>query len=258
MPNLQFFSRSRLLLLPLLLGGLSACGPDYSPDTYASRAMQQANKVEQGTIVGVRPVQIAADGTTGATAGAAAGGVAGTRVGGGDITAAFGGIGGGLLGGLLGSAAEQAAGATNGFEYIVRKKNGEMVSVAQRDQVALALGQKVLVIAGNQARIVPDYTTAPEDPATAAESRNNAPQPPAAGQASGTVQGAGPLPAPQSEALTPPAGSTTPADPAPDTATPSATAPAPTTTDPAPTTTPHPDPVTTKPIVPATTPTLSL
>jgi outer membrane lipoprotein SlyB len=224
-PTLQLFSRSRLLLLPLLLGGLSACGPDYSPDTYAGRAMQQANKVEQGTIVGIRPVQIAADGTTGAAAGAAAGGVAGTRIGGGDITSAFGGIGGGLLGGLLGSAAEQAAGNTNGFEYIVRKGNNELVSVAQRDQVALALGQRVLVIAGNQARIVPDYTTAPEDPAVAAESRNLAPQPTHTPPAGGTVQGAGPLPAPQSESLPPPAGSTSPEATA---------APAPSAVDPAP------------------------
>jgi outer membrane lipoprotein SlyB len=219
---LQFFSRSRLLLLPLLLGGLSACGPDYSPDTYSGRAMQQANKVEQGTIVGIRPVQIAADGTTGAAAGAAAGGVVGTRVGGGDITSAFGGIGGGLLGGLLGSAAEQAAGTTNGFEYIVRKGNNELVSVAQKDQTPLALGQKVLVIAGNQARIVPDYTSAPEDPAAAAESRNHATQPTHTPPAGGTVQGAGPLPAPQIESLPPPAEA-----PAPSTPAPSATDPAP-------------------------------
>ncbi|WP_367615480.1 outer membrane lipoprotein [Teichococcus aerophilus] len=228
MPTLQLLSRSRLLLLPLLLGGLSACGPDYSPDTYAGRAMQQANKVEQGTIVGIRPVQIAADGTTGIAAGAAAGGVVGTRIGGGDITSAFGGIGGGLLGGLLGSAAEQAAGTTNGFEYIVRKGNNELVSVAQKDQTPLALGQKVLVIAGNQARIVPDYTTAPEDPAAAAESRNHAVQPTHTPPAGGTVQGAGPLPAPQVENLPPPAGTPAPAAP-----TPSVTDPAPATPAPA-------------------------
>lgn len=212
---MQTLQRPRLPARPLLalalLAGLAACGPDYSPDTYAGRAVQQANKVEQGTIVGVRPVQIAADGTAGAAAGAAAGGVAGTRISGSDITSAFGGIGGGLLGGLIGTATEKAVGNTNGFEYIVRKGNGELVSVAQKDQVALALGQKVLVIAGNQARIVPDYTTAPESPAAAAESRNNAPAPTHTPPAGGTVQGAGPLPAPESEALPPPAA--TPASP---------------------------------------------
>jgi outer membrane lipoprotein SlyB len=201
---LHFLPGARLLLAPLLLGGLASCGPDYSPDTYASRAMQQANKVEQGTIVGVRPVQISADGTTGAASGAAAGGVAGTRIGGGDITSAFGGIGGGLLGGLIGTASEKAIGNTNGFEYIVRKGNGDMVSVAQKDQIALALGQKVLVIAGAQARIVPDYTVPPESPAQAAESRHAAPPPAPALPAGGTVQGAGPLPPPEAVALPPP------------------------------------------------------
>jgi outer membrane lipoprotein SlyB len=34
--------------------------------------------------------------------------------------------------------------------------------VTQKDKTPLALGQKVLVIAGNQARVVPDYTVAPE------------------------------------------------------------------------------------------------
>jgi outer membrane lipoprotein SlyB len=167
--------------------------------------MQQANKVEQGTIVGVRPVQISAEGTTGAAAGAAAGGVAGTRIGGGDITSAFAGIGGGLIGGLIGTASEKAIGNTNGFEYIVRKGNGELVSVAQKDQVALALGQKVLVIAGAQARIVPDYTVPPESPAEAAASRAHAPEPTHTPPAGGTLQGAGPLPAPQAETLPPPA-----------------------------------------------------
>jgi outer membrane lipoprotein SlyB len=214
---LPFFSRAKILLVPMLLAGLSACGSDYSPDTYASRAMQQANKVEQGTVVGVRPVQIAADGTTGAASGAAAGGVVGTRIGGGDITSAFGGIGGGLLGGLIGVASEKAIGNTNGFEYIVRKGNGELVSVAQKDQVALALGQKVLVIAGAQARIVPDYTVPPEPPAEAAASRTHAAEPTHTPPAGGTVQGAGPLPAPHAESLPPPeaAAATPAASPAP-------------------------------------------
>jgi outer membrane lipoprotein SlyB len=227
---LPFFYRAKILIVPVLLAGLSACGSDYSPDTYASRAMQQANKVEQGTIVGTRPVQISADGTTGAASGAAAGGVVGTRIGGGDITSAFGGIGGGLIGGLIGVASEKAIGNTNGFEYIVRKGNGELVSVAQKDQVALALGQKVLVIAGAQARIVPDYTVPPEPPAEAAASRARAAEPTHTPPAGGTVQGAGPLPAQQAEALPPPEASAAPpaANPAPAAASmPSAINPAP-------------------------------
>jgi outer membrane lipoprotein SlyB len=42
--------------------------------------------------------------------------------------------------------------------------------VTQKDTEALAIGQKVLVIAGNQARVVPDYTVpqAPPNPTAAA------------------------------------------------------------------------------------------
>ena len=59
-----------LFLLAFL--ALAACGPRYSPDTYATRAVQQANKVEQGTVVGRRPVRVSAEGTAGAATGAAA------------------------------------------------------------------------------------------------------------------------------------------------------------------------------------------
>ncbi len=149
-------------LLPLLLAMvLAGCGPSYSPDIYANNAVQQANKVDAGVIVGVRPVAISAAGTVGGLAGAAAGGVAGAQLGMG-TSSAFTAIGGSLLGSLAGVATEHAVGDTNGFEYIVRKLSGDMVSVAQKDKKALPVGQKVLVIAGAQARIVADYTIVPE------------------------------------------------------------------------------------------------
>jgi outer membrane lipoprotein SlyB len=143
---------------------LNGCGPNYSPDTYATNAAQQANKVEPGTIAGVRPVHFSAAGTVGGVAGAAAGGVAGSQVGTGSASA-FAAIGGSLLGGLAGVATEHVIGDTNGFEYIVRKANGDMISVAQKDEKPLWVGEKVLVIAGPQARIVPDYTVPFDNPA---------------------------------------------------------------------------------------------
>jgi outer membrane lipoprotein SlyB len=144
------------MLAPLGLM-LAGCGPSYSPDTYATNAAQQANKVESGVVAGVRKVQISASGTVGGVAGAAAGGVAGAQVGAGP-TSTFSAIGGSLLGGIAGVTTEHIIGDTNGFEYIVRKANGEMISVAQKDNKPLFVGEKVLVIAGPQARIVPDYT----------------------------------------------------------------------------------------------------
>jgi outer membrane lipoprotein SlyB len=137
---------------------LAGCGPSYSPDTYASGAVQKANKVDQGVVVGVRQVGVSADGTTGAVVGGAAGGILGSQVPGSSLGTAFGTLGGTLVGGIVGTTAEHAQGDTTAFEYIVRQANGDLLSVTQKDKVPLALGQHVLLINGTQARIVPDYT----------------------------------------------------------------------------------------------------
>ncbi|MCO6419426.1 hypothetical protein JYK14_25160 [Siccirubricoccus sp. KC 17139] len=158
---------ARLIAVLALLAG---CTSDYSPDTYATRAVQQANKVEQGTVVGRREVQVSAEGSTGAATGAAAGGALGAQTPGGGIASALGGVGGALIGGLVGTAAEHAAVDIKAFEYVVRTGKGELVSVTQRDRTPLVVGQRVLVITGNQARIVPDYISDPaaNPPAAAA------------------------------------------------------------------------------------------
>jgi outer membrane lipoprotein SlyB len=87
-----------------------------------------------------------------------------------------------MVGGLVGSAAERAAGDSFAHEYIVRRPDGALLSVTQRDPVPLALGQHVLVIAGAQARVIPDETVPPEPPADAARS---APAPASAQQPAG-------------------------------------------------------------------------
>ena len=146
----------RAALLGLLL--LAACKPDYSPDTYASTSVQQAAKVDQGTVVGARRVAVTASGAVGGTAGAAAGAAVGASIPGGSVRSTLTAIGGGLVGGAVGVGIERATGDTFAYEYIVRKANGELVSVTQKDEAPMSFGQRVLVIAGPQARIVPDYT----------------------------------------------------------------------------------------------------
>ena len=159
-------SRAFPIAVLLLLAG---CKPDYSANSYNSAAVQQANKVDQGIVIGRRSVGVTSNGATGAVTGAAAGGIVGSQAGNG-VTSAFGALGGGLVGGLVGTAVEKTAGATQAFEYVVRKPNGDLLSVTQQDTQPIAIGQKVLVIAGNQARIVPDYTVtidpAPPQPKT--------------------------------------------------------------------------------------------
>jgi outer membrane lipoprotein SlyB len=152
------------LALALCVAMLGGCAPSYSPDTYASNAAQQANKVEQGVIVGVRPVGISAAGVVGGATGAAAGGVIGSQAGSGGMAAALGAVGGSLVGGLVGTTVEHAQADTTAFEYIVKEAKGDLVSVTQKDDKPLEIGQKVLVIAGNQARVVPDYTVTPPAP----------------------------------------------------------------------------------------------
>jgi outer membrane lipoprotein SlyB len=154
----------RLTVCATVAALIAGCGPDYSPNTYATNAVQQANKVDQGVIVGVREVGVSASGTAGAAVGGAAGGIAGAQAGSG-ATSAFGALGGALVGGIAGSAAERVVGDTRAWEYIVRKPNGDLLSVTQKDAEPLEVGQKVLVIAGNQARVVPDYTVPVSEPA---------------------------------------------------------------------------------------------
>jgi outer membrane lipoprotein SlyB len=189
-------------LLPLILLAplaLAACRPSYSADDYATRAVQQMNRVEQAVIIGVRRVTVTAEGSTGAATGGAAGGILGSQAPGGNMASAIGAVGGALVGGLLGAATERVAGDTTAFEYIARKENGELFTVTQRDPTPLAIGQRVLMIGGNQARIVPDYTAAPATPPAT---------PPAQAEAPPAAQPAAEPPAteaPAAEAPRPPA-----------------------------------------------------
>jgi outer membrane lipoprotein SlyB len=161
---------SKLAAGLLLSAGLAGCGPTYSPNTYAATAVQQANKVDQAVVVGVRAIDISAQANIGTLAGAGAGGIAGATTG--DtlgLGSALGALGGSVLGGIVGSTVEHQTSDTNGYEYIVRKSSGELMSVTQKDEKPLVIGAHVLIIAGNQARIVPDYTvTIDGDPAAAA------------------------------------------------------------------------------------------
>jgi outer membrane lipoprotein SlyB len=140
---------------------LAGCASDYSPNTYASNAVQLANKVESGTVVGYREVAISAKGNIGAVSGGAAGGILGAQYADSALVA----LGGSTVGAIVGNTLDHATGDTTGWEYIVRKMNGDMLSVTQREKKPLALGQRVLVIMGPQARVIADYSVIPDTPA---------------------------------------------------------------------------------------------
>ncbi len=205
-------------LILLAAGLLTACGSTFSANEYSARAVQQANPVQQGTIVGSRRVAIAAGGETGAAAGGAAGGaIGGAAAAGNSVSTALGAVGGALLGSLVGTAAERASANTDAVEYIIRRNSdGELVSVTQRDAVPIPLGTAVLVITGNQARVVPDYiSTQAEPPARnplrrPAAPRPEAPMTPIAGQGA-PAEPASPPAAPVAEPLPPAAPAPEPA-----------------------------------------------
>jgi outer membrane lipoprotein SlyB len=158
-----------------LLAVLGACTPDYSPDTYSATAVQQANKVERGIVVGVRKIDVSSQAAVGAVTGAAAGGIAGSQAPGGGVGAALGAVGGSLIGGIVGATAEHTAADTTAYEYVVRETKGDLVSVTQQDTAPLQIGTHVLVIAGKQARIVRDYTVNVETPPTVPPAKDASP-----------------------------------------------------------------------------------
>jgi outer membrane lipoprotein SlyB len=167
---------------------LPGCAPSYSPNTYAAAAAQQASKVELGVVIGVRQVQISADASLGTVTGAAAGGIAGSTVNDNGTVKALSALGGSVLGGLVGSGVQHAEGDTIAFEYIVREGDASLVSVTQRDKAPLPIGERVLVIAGKQARIVPDYTVAVPSPKPSATALHSVkPRPADAQVAAGTA-----------------------------------------------------------------------
>jgi outer membrane lipoprotein SlyB len=235
-------SRSGDPLLPVFKFGLPVvalatligCAPDYSPNTYNGNAVQQANKVEPAVVVGFRQVQITANGTIGAVTGGAAGGVLGSQTDATGISSALGTVGGTLVGGLVGTTLEHATGDTTGWEYIVRKPNGDLLSVTQRESTPLALGQKVLVITGNQARIVPDYSAALDPPLAPASDKDKA------GARERPAPGVTPVATPSPASPTPPDDPVAPG-PTPSPAVPVAATPSPTSAS-APADTPPPSP----------------
>lgn len=157
------FTRSKVRLL--MAAGLAApiflmvgcANQSASSSVYSYGQAQREQIVRLGTVVGVRPVTIQKDETSGvgSIAGAAMGGVAASTIGGGrgSVLAS---IGGALLGGLVGNAVENRMGKSQGLEITVQLDNGETRVVAQEADVPLSVGQRVRMLSGNgPTRVVP-------------------------------------------------------------------------------------------------------
>ncbi len=142
----------------ILMGSLFlvSCAPNISGRVYAPGETGQAARTETGRVISVRPVKV--EGTEsglGAGSGAVAGGVAGSMVGKGNKTKTIGTVAGGLAGGLIGAKMEKAVTTQEGAEYVIEKGNGEVISVVQAADERIEAGERVLIIYGDQIRVVP-------------------------------------------------------------------------------------------------------
>ena len=137
--------------------GLSACETYDGPDRYSPYEAGVPARVDEGRVVDFRPVRFgpnednAAAGTVG---GAVAGGLIGSAVAGRHDGAALG-IAGALLGAVAGNAIAKGGDGRPGFAYIVRRRDGSTLEVAQPDAAPIPRGTRVYLSYGPRVRITP-------------------------------------------------------------------------------------------------------
>ena len=133
-----------------------------SPTNVKTSDTQKITAVEYGIIKTSLPVKIKGESNwVGATAGGMIGGLLGTMVCGEeevvgtkcqDIGVVFGVIGGGATGTVI----QATLGNHDGFQYVVDIDNSEKDSAfVQGDETPLSNGQRVIIIYGNDVRILP-------------------------------------------------------------------------------------------------------
>lgn len=154
--KLQVSSRSGIrrgvavVAVAAALAVLAGCSTQRaSSSVYSYGQAQREQIVRYGTVQQLRPVTLQSDESTavGTLAGGALGGVLGNTIGGGSgRTVAT--VGGAILGALAGSAVEKGVNTRNGVEITVKLDNGETRVIAQEDDIALRVGQRVQVISG--------------------------------------------------------------------------------------------------------------
>lgn len=172
---------------------LTACARNISPQDYTEQAVGEVSETYQGVILSARNVLVrSADrldqNGMGILMGGAGGGLAGNQFGAGSGNAAAT-VGGVVVGGLLGALAQNALSEQPGVEYIVKiqqaenvltvsshkdgrkksadsvtKVNERLLTLVQGPEPRFAPGQRVFLLmsAQGRARIIPDFSGAPQ------------------------------------------------------------------------------------------------
>ena len=148
-----------LLIAPIIF--LYSCS-NTSPTSVKTSDAQKVTAVEYGIIKSASPIKIKGESNwIGATAGGMIGGLLGTQVCGDeeiigtkcqDIAVVYGTIGGAAIG----TVAQGILGNHDGFQYIIDTDNDEKDSaVVQGDKTPISKGQRVIIIYGNDIRVLP-------------------------------------------------------------------------------------------------------
>jgi outer membrane lipoprotein SlyB len=150
----------KLFTLTFLILFLTSCFST-SPNNVKISDSQNIGTVDYGTIIASMPVKIKGEGNwVGATTGAMLGGLLGTAICGEkeivgtkcqDIGIVFGTLGGAAAG----TVTQAILGNHDGFQYIIKIENKEKDSAfVQGDKESLSIGQKVVIIYGEDVRIM--------------------------------------------------------------------------------------------------------
>ena len=147
-----------ILASAALIMPIAACTSDISSSHYSTSSVGVAAQTMAGTVVSVRQITVSSeDNNAGTLIGAGLGGVGGSAIGGGSRAHTIGAIGGAVLGGIAGNAAQKGLSSQQGYEYVIRLDNGNMVTVTQGNDILLNPGQRCYVSLGHPARVTPAY-----------------------------------------------------------------------------------------------------
>jgi outer membrane lipoprotein SlyB len=149
-------------IFSILLLFLTYSCSNTSPTNVKTSDAQKVTSIEYGTIISSYPVKIKGESNwIGATAGGMLGGLLGTAVCGEeeivgtkcqDIAVVFGTIGGAAIG----SVTQAKLGNHDGFQYIIDiETNDKDSAFVQGDEKAIKDGQRVIIIYGNDIRVMP-------------------------------------------------------------------------------------------------------
>jgi len=141
------------LLLPLALAAtLGACNEQGVQPGIVNTSAAGGYRGEAGRVVSIREVNINErgsgmnDGTLiGAGVGGVGGAIAGAAIGGNAGSALLGGVLGAVGGGIAGTAIDQNS-TRRGIEIAIQKDDGSSVTIAQRDDGDVQMGDRVIIV----------------------------------------------------------------------------------------------------------------